>query len=157
MKKTIILSGDEQLKLVGDILASLPYSPVHEVTIKPFKKDRSLAQNSLYWKWLTILGNEYGDSKDDRHTYYKGKFLVSIFERDDEDYAAMIASIRLVKKDGMLREYQCIKDEVIRLTSTTDASVKQMSEYLGNIETHAASIGVGFVQDDDYKYALGKK
>ena len=157
MKKTITIAHPEQVKLACEIIQGLPLSPVHEVVIREHKKDRSLAQNALMWSWLTKLASEYGDSKDDRHTYYKGKFLVSIFERDDEDYAAMIASIRLIKKDGMLREYQCIKDEVIRLTSTTDASVKQMSEYLGNISHHAASIGVGFVQDELYHEAMGKR
>ena len=154
MRKKIILSGPEQVTLAIEIIQGLPDDPIHQVQISEYKKDRSLAQNSLYWKWLTILAAEYGDSKDERHTYYKGKYLVSIYERDDEDYAAMIAAIRLVKKQGMGSEYQSIKNKVITLTSTTDASVKQMSEYLDNIELHAASIGVGFVQDDLYAEAL---
>ena len=64
MKKTIILTGQEQVDLAIDILSNLILVPVHQLEIKPFKKDRSLAQNSIYWKWLTILGNEYGDSKN---------------------------------------------------------------------------------------------
>ena len=155
MKKTIKIAHPEQKELVCDIIQGLDFDPLHEITIKPAKKERSISQNALYWKWLTILANEYGDSKEDRHFYYKGKFLVHIFMRDDESYLEMITAIKLVKKQGMTAEYESLKKQVIKMTSTTDCSVKQMTEYLTEIETHATSIGVGFVKDDEYKHALG--
>ena len=157
MKKTIKIAHPEQKELVCDIIQGLDFDPLHEITIKPAKKERSISQNALYWKWLTILANEYGDSKEDRHFYYKGKFLVHIFMRDDESYLEMITAIKLVKKQGMTAEYESLKKQVIKMTSTTDCSVKQFSEFLNEIEKHAVSIGVGFVNDDLYYEAMGRK
>ena len=157
MNKALIIRSEEQANLVCEVIKTLPFEPVHEVIIKPHKKNRTLAQNAIYWKWLTILASEYGDLKEDRAEYYKEKFLVNIYIRDDESYNEMVQAIRLIKKEGMLAEYESIKKAVLDLTSTTNASVKQFSEYLDSIEKHAHSLGIGFVQDELYREAHGKR
>lgn len=108
---------------------------VLEVTIQPEKRKRSLAQNRLYWSWVTQWANHTGDSEARAHHIFKYKFLVTIFYRDDEQYAAMCDSVKVLK--GIDRgHYDKIAAHVIRQTSTTDASVKQMTEYLDRVERY---------------------
>ena len=108
---------------------------VLEVVIQPESRKRSLAQNRLYWSWVTQWANHTGDSEARAHHIFKYKFLVTIFYRDDEQYAAMCDSVKVLK--GIDRgHYDKIAAHVIRQTSTTDASVKQMTEYLDRVERY---------------------
>ena len=136
MKKITVETLDD-LDIVLKITRNLlEINGKQEVTIKNFKRDRSAEQNSLLWKWQTEIANELGNTKEEIHEIYKEKFLIGIFVRDDEEYASMATAIRAVE-DGHQR--QSIRRKVIALTSTTDCSVKQMSEYLDNIKLHAAT------------------
>ena len=108
---------------------------VLEVTIQPENRKRSLAQNRLYWKWVSQWAQHTGDSEQRAHHIFKYKFLVTIFYQDDAQYAAMCDSVKVLK--GIDRgHYDKIAAHVIRQTSTTDASVKQMTEYLDRIERY---------------------
>lgn len=114
---------------------------VLEVVIQPESRKRSLAQNRLYWSWVTQWANHTGDSEARTHHIFKYKFLVTIFYRDDAQYAAMCDSVKVLK--GIDRgHYDKIAAHVIRQTSTTDASVKQMTEYLDRVERYCYSEGV---------------
>lgn len=116
-------------------LAHQDSEEVLEVVIQPAKRKRSLAQNRLYWSWITQWANHTGDSEERAHHIFKYKFLVTIFYRDDEQYAAMCDSVKVLK--GIDRgHYDKIAAHVIRQTSTTDASVKQMTEYLDRVERY---------------------
>lgn len=103
------------------------------VTISTKQMDRSTAQNRLYWKWLTQFADHIGSTKEEQHTFFKRKFLISIFNRDDAEYAEMCRAIAALKKNEC-EEYKVIADHVIKLTSTSKATVKQMNEYLNQIE-----------------------
>jgi len=144
MKTKLIISSQEIRNRAVEIIKSLPFSTseIHEVIIKPYKKDRSASQNSLLWKWYTIIGAELGESKEDIHERYKNKFLVNIYERDDPEYSAMIQALRDVWRHGMHAEAAGLRKKIVSLTSTTGATVKQMTEYLENIERDAASLGI---------------
>lgn len=115
------------------------------------KRNRSAEQNSLYWKWLTEIGTETGATKEALHETYKEKFLISIFVRDDAGYAEMAKSIAALKKErGLSGQYQAIRKKVIQMTSTTDCSVKQMTEYLNSIKLHAqGDLGIRLTIPDD--------
>lgn len=142
MKSTIIISSEELRDRAVAIIAALPLTPVHEVVIRDHKKDRSTEQNSLYWRWLTVIGNALGESKEDVHERYKGKFLTHIYERDDIDYANMIQSLRLIYSQGMKVEAVALRKQIVALTSTTTATVPQMTEYLESIERDVSSLGI---------------
>lgn len=45
------------------------------IKIEKWKKDRTPDQNKLYWKFLEIIGDEYGDNPNDLHEFLKIKFL----------------------------------------------------------------------------------
>jgi hypothetical protein len=156
MKQKFILR-DDQIKLRATrAIMGIPIDPMHEVIIREHNKDRSIAQNSLLWLWQTLIANELGWTKEEVHRYYKKTFLVHIFERDDEEYALMIATVRTVHKAGMKKEAKRLSDAIINLTSTTDASVKQMTEYLKDIERDATDQGIRLPHPKDrYEEAMG--
>jgi len=107
-----------------------------EVVIREPRVDRSLEQNRLLWKWLTIIAAELGHTKEEMHEIYKEKFLIGIFVRDDLEYAKMASAIKMVQQQSEA-DYQSIRKQVIALTSTRKCSVKQMTEYLNSIQRHA--------------------
>lgn len=149
MKHKIAIASEELRNRVIEIVKALPLEIVHEIVIQEYKKDRSKEQNALYWKWLTVIGNDLGESKEEVHERYKGMFLVHIYERDCPDYADMIQSLRTVYKQGMHSEALALKARIVELTSTSTATVKQMTEYLDSIEHHAASLAIRLPQSED--------
>lgn len=156
MNQKIIMASKEHKRKAELLVANLPLEPVHEVWIREHKKDRSVAQNSLLWKWLTIIGSELGHSKEDMHEQYKDKFLCQIYERDNPEYAEMIQTLRVIWKSGMQCEAKELRKQIVALTSTTTATVKQFTEYLHSIEHHAASLGINLPHPEDYYEVMGK-
>jgi hypothetical protein len=142
MKQRIIITSEELRNRAFEVLSALPLVPVHEIDIREYKKDRSVAQNRTLWLWLSIIGNELGESKEELHEKYKDKFLVNIFERDNQDYAEMVGSLRNVYRHGLKDEAVALRRRIVALTSTTTATVAQMQEYLQNIERDAANLGI---------------
>jgi hypothetical protein len=149
MKQKVIIASEEHRHRAMEILKSLPLDPVHEVDFREFKKNRTLEQNALMWKWFTIIGNELGEPKEDVAERYKDKFLVNIYERDDPDYAEMVQALREVWRHGMKSEALNLRKRIVALTSTTTATVKQLSEYMTNIEHDAASLAISLPHPED--------
>jgi len=120
------------------IMAGLAVDGTDEVIVQEHKRNRSAEQNSIYWKWLTVIGNDLRNTKDEQHDIYKRMFLIPIFTRDNQGFADMMASV-----DGMnATDYDIFSREILKLTSTTQASVKQMSEFLDDIQYNATSLGI---------------
>ena len=46
-----------------------------EIRIKVRTNNRSNEQNSLYWKWINIMSEETGFTKEEMHELIKYKFL----------------------------------------------------------------------------------
>ena len=108
---------------------ALPFT----IRILKYDEKRTLPQNSLMWDWITQISEHTGESKDEVHERFKDKFLSRIYERDDPDYAQMMESLRDVYKLDKGTALKLRKD-VIRMTSTTKATKKQMTEYLNDIK-----------------------
>jgi hypothetical protein len=140
---TVVLKSEELRRRAQEVISALSLDPVvWEVVIRPHKKNRSLDANACYWKWLTVIGADLGESKDELHNRFKEKWLVSIYERDDADFAEMLQSLRAVYRQGMKTEALALRKRIIALTSTTTATVAQMSEYMQSIEHFAAETGI---------------
>lgn len=155
-KKSFIIRSKDVIQTVNDFLSGFYESELLEVIVRKYKKDRTAAQNSLYWKWNTITGSELGWTKDDAHDHFKEKFLVHIYERDDKDYAAMINAIRKVYKLGYKEDAKTMFNQIVKLTSTTDANVKQFTEYLNDIDHYMTSKGIILPHPEDLYYeAMG--
>ncbi|EMJ3293028.1 recombination protein NinB [Acinetobacter baumannii] len=124
------------------------------VEIKPESKDRSKAQNRLYWKWLHEIHKKTGNDEDQLHFEFKKKFLINILKRDDESYAEMCLAISQLKQSES-EQFRAIADGVIRETSTTRMNTSQFTNYLNLIEAFALKeFGMVLPVPDDLKYAL---
>jgi len=124
------------------------------VTIKPDDRNRSKAQNRLYWDWLTEWAKFQGSDKDYEHLFFKYTLLSRIFYRDGVgDYRKTFDTVRALKAEKHPL-YNQVRDSVTTLTSTRDASTKQMSEYLNDIHAFCLKQGCYLETPDDLKYAL---
>ena len=45
------------------------------VDVKRYYKKRTIDQNSLYWSWLEILANEFGNNREEMHDALKIKIM----------------------------------------------------------------------------------
>ncbi|KKU86976.1 MAG: hypothetical protein UY18_C0050G0004 [Microgenomates group bacterium GW2011_GWF2_47_9] len=157
-QKTIVLKSPEALQSAIDHLIMLPTDQVYEVVIRVHERNRSGAQNSLLWVFYTAIGNQLGETKDAIHLRYKRQFLVPIYTRDDPGYAAMIEAVRKVHLMGHKEDAKALGDEIVRLTSTTTATVKQFAEYLTDIEHDAIDKQLRLpAKDEVYNLAMGVK
>ena len=124
------------------------------VEIRPESKDRSKAQNRLYWKWLHEIHRKTGNDEDQLHFEFKKKFLIDILKRDDDDYAAMCLAISALKKSES-EQFEAIANGVIRETSTTRMDTSQFTEYLNLIEAFALKeFGIVLPVPDNLKYVM---
>lgn len=78
-EQKIILHDDALRRRAMSFLAALDLSKPWEVTIKPYRKRRTLNQNSLMWAWLNEVAGHVedhtGQDADDIHEFFKQKFL----------------------------------------------------------------------------------
>lgn len=120
-------------------VANLELEPVMEVVIKPYKKDRTLAQNSLMWMWFSIIRDALRDagenySKDDVHDFFVDEFLPT----------------RAIKIRG--------ETKVVQIT-TSRLKVKEFSEFLNNVDHHCGSEwGISLPHPDGvWQEAMGQR
>jgi hypothetical protein len=133
----------------AEAMESIPANEEHYFSMLKLTKEdiRSAAQNRLMWMWYTDMEkttvNEWaGRSKEDWHFEMKRRFLVPIFERDDEGYALTLVALRNVYKSGMKKESEALHKHIVNETSTTDADVKQFTEYLNEISRFCGMNGI---------------
>ena len=125
------------------------------VEIRAETRDRSKAQNRLYWKWLHEIHRKTGNDEDQLHFEFKKKFLIGILKRDDDEYAAMCLAISALKQSES-EQFEAIANGVIRETSTTRMDTKQFTEYLNLIEAFALKeFGMVLPVPDNLKYLMG--
>lgn len=157
MKKTFVIRDRDIIARVTSYLEAQPLEPLLEIVVKLHHKDRSLEQQSLMWVWITVVANEWGWTKDEVHEYFKKKHLVKIYERDEEGYSSMIQAVRLIHTKGLKQEAKAMSKEIIRMTSTTAATVKQFTEYLNDIEKEMIGRGFSLPHPSDYNSTMGIK
>ncbi len=122
------------------------------VTIKPLEKDRSKAQNRLYWLWLAQWSKNQGTDKDSEHLYFKKKFLARIYDRDDVgQYKKTFKAVKELK-DSKHPLYQDVANGLCELMSNTDASTAQFTEYLNDIHAFCNKQGCYLETPDDLKW-----
>tara|TARA_R110002167_G_scaffold214000_2_gene418576 strand:- start:52 stop:426 length:375 start_codon:yes stop_codon:yes gene_type:complete len=114
----IILRGQAQKDHALKSLMNIEFNPdkLMELTIKPHKKNRSLEQNALYWKWMMICADELGYTKEGMHQTFMRELL---------------APIIIDTPSGDVMEY-----------STRKLNVKEMSSYMEQVSFTAVAYGV---------------
>lgn len=158
MKETAVITSEEVKDRVCELVVSIPFEPRHEIIIRPVEKNQSASQRGLYWMWITTISDKTGETKDEVHFRMKKKHLVRIFERDDPDgYGQMICTVRDLHKQGMKTESKLLAEQIVKLTSTTAATVAQMMEYMTDLEHDVWEQGIVLPHPEDrYLEALGR-
>ncbi|MGI9503966.1 MAG: hypothetical protein ACR2RE_13035 [Geminicoccaceae bacterium] len=90
-----------------------------EMTVKKYKRNRSLEQNALYWRWLGIIHSETGQDSDDIHEVMMRKFLEP----------------RLVNESPNDSEHI----QRVQVYSTRKLKVPEFTEYLDKVHAWAGS------------------
>lgn len=157
-RRTFTIQTKEVIKTLSSFLESQPLEPILEVTVSEKKKDRTVDQNRLYRLWGGIIADELGWAREDLYSDLRRRFLVQIYERDDQGFAEMVNSIRKVYSMGMQDQATKMHDYIVERTSTASATVKQFMEYLKEIERDMAGKGIVLPHPEDRYYsAMGMK
>jgi hypothetical protein len=119
----IILSNVNQISSIVNALNLLNFNYEWVITIKRKVKKRTNAQNNLYWKWVTIIGNTNGEFKDDQHIILMHNHLEP----------------KIIKHDGEVYEHYSIKK----------LNVPEMADYMNKISIWAASEGIILPHPED--------
>ena len=124
------------------------------VTISTKQETLSAAQRRLYWLWMTEYGNQRGLDKEEASAFFKYKYLSIIYNRDNVgEYPETFKVMRDLKKSGA-SEYEPLRQFVSNRMSITEATTKQMAEFLNDIEIFSLKDGVKLTCPDDLKYLL---
>jgi len=109
-----------------------------EIVVQPLRHKRSLAQNRLYWKWLTVIAQQM---KVDGQSFSK------------EEWNHLCGMKFIGIKTISIGD----KEFPMPLKSTKDLKVNEFAEYLTQIESHFIQKGVNLTYTDDYGQAVGKE
>lgn len=126
MAEKIIIREERQREHALGRIVALNIEEPWEVVIKPYKRNRSLDQNALMWKWYTIIGDDLGYTRDEIHEELMRKHLTPV----------------------------CMKTPsgVVEVYSTKKLNVKEMTAYLEGIERTAAELGIALPRPDEQGY-----
>jgi hypothetical protein len=133
MKTFIIKNGEDKLR-VAEYIKWINLDKPVSVEFKPYKPNRSKAQNRLMWKWIQIMGDDLGYEKDDLHAVLTVKFLGTV-------------------------DIEAMGEKISQPVSTSKLNVKEFSVYLGRIEVFShGELGILLPTGDDLYYeAMGIK
>lgn len=122
------------------------------VRIDQKQETLSSAQRRLYWLWMTEYGKQRGLDKEEASAFFKYKYLSIIYNRDKVgEYPETFKVMRDLKKSGS-SGYEPLRQFVSNRMSITEATTKQMAEFLTDIEMWCLKDGVKLTCPDDLKY-----
>lgn len=127
-----ILIDEQRRQNALDYIKAIDISKPIEVFIREYKKRRSISQNNLYWMWLPILGDHFGETKEEMHETIAAHFL-GVTER--------------ITRHG---------HKIVKPISTTTLSTKEFTLYLEKIEALAHRENIKLLMPDDYRFAMMK-
>jgi len=149
--QTIKIATEEDRRRAMHVIRHMDISAESPVQLKvsAWKRNRSVDQNRLYWKWLSIMAPDLGyASTADLHDALKLKFCVPLLIESDENYAAGVVALKASLARAEDEEALTLRRFVVRLTSTSALSVKQMTQYLEAIEVFASEMGITLTVND---------
>ena len=112
------------------------------------------AQRRLYWLWMTEYGKQRGLDKEEASAFFKYKYLSIIFNRDNVgEYPETFKVMRDLKNSGS-SDYEPLRQFVSNRMSITEATTRQMAEFLSDIEIWCLKDGVKLTCPDDLKYLM---
>ena len=141
-----MLRTDRNRKDLMEEILRLEANKVWSVAIEEYQPQRTINQNSLMWKWETVIGNELGETKDEIHFRHKRDYLKPIYERDDPEFAETVEAVRAVHREGSPELARTLMDKIVRLISTTTAKKAQLSEFMDEIKGEARYLNITLPQ-----------
>ena len=124
------------------------------VRIDQKQETLSSAQRRLYWLWMTEYGRQRGLDKEEASAFFKYKYLSIIYNRDNVgEYPETFRVMRDLKNSGS-SGYEPLRQFVSNRMSITEATTKQMAEFLTDIEMWCLKDGVRLTCPDDLKYVM---
>ena len=125
------------------------------VRIDQKQETLSSAQRRLYWLWMTEYGKQRGLDKEEASAFFKYKYLSIIYNRDNVgEYPETFRVMRDLKNSGS-SGYEPLRQFVSNRMSITEATTKQMAEFLTDIEMWCLKDGVRLTCPDDLMYLRG--
>ena len=152
MKQRFVLRPNDDVVLQSVLTALMQRDAAkkYDITMAEHKANRSLAQNSLLWKWHTVYAEEFGETKDRAHEEFKYYHVLPILLRDAED-------------DGLLMIYNTAKlnpkmmKALVKAISSTLLDTTQFTESLSEYDQRTAARGLCFPHpEDQYAEAMGR-
>lgn len=116
---SIIVSSDSQMEFVIEYLRSAIQGGPQNVRIKPYRKKRSLAQNSLMWLWYEEIRKHIFESQGDMYTS----------EDIHEWFKQLFLPKRVIEFKTKILEIQ---------TGTKELNTLEMMEYLEKLDYYCA-------------------
>jgi hypothetical protein len=124
-KQTFIVRSEQARANLMATVAKLSTADPAEVTVRPYRRSRSLEQNALLWAWYSVVAQETGHTDEEIHEVCKLKFLPPVFV----DVAGEVHEVR---------------------RTTTKLKVDEMSRYMDNVHAWAITeLGVLLPLPDD--------
>jgi len=123
-----VVDGHLQWRNVDYLAVNLPKWEGYDGVLKIKKKwnKRSTSQNSLYWVWVTLIAESCGNTPEEMHTIFKGLYAPKI-------------EVKYGKKSFMIPR------------STTSLTKGEMVEFMFNVQTEAANLGIVLPTPEDYE------
>ena len=118
-----------------------------EVIVRDSKLSLSTVQRNAYWMWVDIVSVTHGESKEEVYLRHKREHLIKIFRRDNPDFEAMFEPLNILYKHDREKAL-FLRDQIVKLTSISEASVKQMSEFMENVQRTEAEKGCSLPDPD---------
>lgn len=94
-REPYIIRDEAMRQRVSDLIDGLDLAKPWSVTVEPYRKKRTLSQNGLYWKWVSIIADATGNSDDDAHDALKDKFCPPREVQLGDDYRTIRSTAKL--------------------------------------------------------------
>lgn len=154
MKQVFVIKSHEQITRAIAYMHSNYANALNDgkplvVRIDQKQETLSGAQRRLYWLWMTEYGKAKGFDKEEASAFFKYKYLSIIYNRDNVgEYPETFRTMRELKESGA-SQYEALRQFVANRISITEATTKQMTEFLTDIEMWCLKDGVKLTCPDD--------
>ena len=137
MKRQYKILSQSELPAFVSLVAKFRVEQPLLITVEHYKASRSLAQNSLFWAWMTeiaehVSANSDNDfSKQDMHDWFVDEYLPK----------------RVIDFQGKMKIHQ---------VGTKELKVQEFSDFLDKIDYYCADkLGLNLSHDGAYQEAMG--
>ena len=99
------------------------------ISIKPWKDNRTVEQNSFYWLYLQLIEKETGEDANSMHEYFKRIYLEpKILKYCGKEFKVPASTTKLNKKE--FSDYISKIEEVTGVPVPDTKNLNQLEEYL---------------------------